>query len=584
VKIHLLRHAQAWKRSRWGAADHLRPLSRTGRRQAAAIARRLGKEKVVRIVSSPALRCLQSVAPLAAARELEVEIDPCLAEGEKAETALELIESLGDRSSVVCTQGNLIPEMLVELELRGLRIKGRMRCEKGSVWTLEGPKLSSARARYKAPTRRGRRSEETVRMAVLDLGSTSFHLVVAEVDGAGGIRRIARERVMLRLGGELMAGVLSPELVERSVHAARRLATIAREYGAEPVLAVATAAFRDAEGGPQLAAAIQQVTEAPVRILTGEEEARLILAAFHQRGDLVPGVNLGLDLGGGSLELALGDGAAVLWETTLPLGTVRLQREWIHSDPPTEAERSQLCDRIQGALAPHAERIRKAGPSGCAATGGSVRAMAYLIARRRGLGADFPINRMFLTRKEVSALAGELASSTHEHRLAMPGMKRERADLLPAGALVVACLLAELELVGPARGSHPRGPGSRLEPPTRRTRAALGRGSLGPPRYPGSPWACDPSAWRSKAGRSPSPCRGPTTRAPSRAWSSCPRSSDRRPTCSRRCRSSPTLPSPSWPTRSGAWAEASCPTTTTMARSGACRASTATAASRTCAP
>jgi exopolyphosphatase/pppGpp-phosphohydrolase len=69
--------------------------------------------------------------------------------------------------------------------------------------------------------------------------------------------------------------------------------------------------------------------------------------------------------------------------------------------------------------------------------------MAYLIARRRGLGADFPINRMFLTRKEVSALAEELASSTHEYRLAMPGMKRERADLLPAGALVVACLLAE---------------------------------------------------------------------------------------------------------------------------------------------
>jgi exopolyphosphatase/guanosine-5'-triphosphate,3'-diphosphate pyrophosphatase len=140
---------------------------------------------------------------------------------------------------------------------------------------------------------------EKLRVGVLDLGSTSFHLLVADATPTGEIRRVLREREMLRLGA--LAGVkLSDELCERAVEAARRLRRLADRAGAQELVAVATSAIRDAKNGRKLAERLSRALGSEVRTLSGEEEARLIFSAFRRRVGLGEENALGLDLGGGS--------------------------------------------------------------------------------------------------------------------------------------------------------------------------------------------------------------------------------------------------------------------------------------------
>ena len=107
---YLIRHARAGRRSVWKGPDDERPLSGKGRQQARSIARLLRSEPITRIVSSPFVRCVQTVEPLAAALGLEVELDQRLAEGESRDGALALLASLG--GGVACTHGDIVEAVL----------------------------------------------------------------------------------------------------------------------------------------------------------------------------------------------------------------------------------------------------------------------------------------------------------------------------------------------------------------------------------------------------------------------------------------------------------------------------------------
>jgi exopolyphosphatase / guanosine-5'-triphosphate,3'-diphosphate pyrophosphatase len=298
------------------------------------------------------------------------------------------------------------------------------------------------------PVRRAaRRSPDAkLRVAVLDLGSTSFHLLVADASPTGGIERVANRRVMLRLGASIAdAGAAIPKAIaERAVESARELRNAAEERGAEKLVPVATAALRDARNGPALADAISRALGTKVRILSGIEEARLIFAAFRQRIPLRDQVALGLDLGGGSLELAIGDGFEVQWETTLPLGVTRLHGELDIHDPMKRRERKEIEKRVEACLKPCRGEVRERSPKLPIASGGTARALARLIEER---GAGRAVNGgLRVTHGDLSKLADALCDASHDELLAMPGMKRSRADLLPTGAVVLDALMETLSL------------------------------------------------------------------------------------------------------------------------------------------
>ena len=135
MTVYLVRHANAGIREHWSGPDELRPLSSSGRRQAQGLAGLLAGERITRIISSPAVRCVQTVEPLAASRGLRVETDERLVEGARVVDATQLIVAPGQ--AVLCTHGDIVEGVVLELARSRVPLSGGRRWAKGSTWELE---------------------------------------------------------------------------------------------------------------------------------------------------------------------------------------------------------------------------------------------------------------------------------------------------------------------------------------------------------------------------------------------------------------------------------------------------------------
>ena len=461
MKIHLVRHGRAVPRGQWTGDDLLRPLSPRGLAEAEALAMHLAGERPARIVSAPALRCQQTLEPLAVEADLPVEVDERLAEGEETSRLLELFPAAADGTLVLCTHARPLAALLEALELAEPERGEGIPCKKGSLWVLDGPGSMPTRAAYFEPVRSARRRRpvhyvpravarpRSVRAAVLDMGSTSFTLLIADVKPRGEIRPVVREKVMLRLGALIASNAHIPgEVCERAVAVAAQLHAVARQEKAQLFLAVATAAVREAHNGRALAAAISEALDEPVRILSGEEEARLMFRAFQQRLHLGREPVLGLDLGGGSLELAVGSASGVQAEATLPLGAVRLHGELVERDPMSAKEAEAVRARVRERLAPEGRGLGEFASGRAVAAGGTVRALGRLLVERSQGGRPRRDGVVDLPLETLRELGEELVHSSHARRLRMRGVRRDRADLLPTGALILETLADELGLEG----------------------------------------------------------------------------------------------------------------------------------------
>src|SRR5688572_11119648 len=182
-----------------------------------------------------------------------------------------------------------------------------------------------------------------MRIAAIDLGSNSLHMVIADTDQKGAFRVMGREKEMVRLGSRSLArGRLSAAAMKRAIDVLRKYRKLAESAGADKVLAVATSAVREARNGEEILDAIGRELDIWPRAISGEEEARLIyLAALHSihlegRRALV------IDIGGGSVELALGRGDVVEMAVSEKIGVLRLSEAFVKSDPFTTRDDTRL--------------------------------------------------------------------------------------------------------------------------------------------------------------------------------------------------------------------------------------------------
>jgi exopolyphosphatase/guanosine-5'-triphosphate,3'-diphosphate pyrophosphatase len=155
---------------------------------------------------------------------------------------------------------------------------------------------------------------------------------------------------------------------------------------------------------------------------------------------------LGLDLGGGSLELALGCGDRIYSECTLPLGAVRLQGELVSSDPMRPRDARRIRARVREALGPRRDELLRRVPDRIVAAGGTPRAIARLVAAQRGMSSAGDALPIEIDLDELRGMTRQLVASSHEERLALPGIRRRRSDLLASGALVLVTVAEALGL------------------------------------------------------------------------------------------------------------------------------------------
>lgn len=136
-RVHLIRHAKAKNRLTWEEPDHLRPLTKRGRREADAIAARLGEAPLTRLVSSPFVRCLETLEPLAVTLDLPIETTDLLAEGADGARAAELMLSLAASGEIACcTHGDVLYEAVEVVASSGVPLDGPRSAPVASEWTL----------------------------------------------------------------------------------------------------------------------------------------------------------------------------------------------------------------------------------------------------------------------------------------------------------------------------------------------------------------------------------------------------------------------------------------------------------------
>ena len=215
----------------------------------------------------------------------------------------------------------------------------------------------------------------SVRLAVLDLGSTTFQLLVADADEDGSLSPVIRDRVVLNLGMALGPEGIPRELAARAAETVLRFRNVAERAGAERLVAVGTSALRDAPNRDELDRLLAPAAGVPIRFIDGREEARLMFAGIRASVALGRGATLFLDLGGGSLEIAVAEDV-LRWGESVPLGAGRLTAQLVEHDPPTRAERKAVRDAVTAAVAHLVERVREIGAVRCVASGGTAGAPA----------------------------------------------------------------------------------------------------------------------------------------------------------------------------------------------------------------
>ena len=287
-----------------------------------------------------------------------------------------------------------------------------------------------------------------MRLSVLDLGSNSFHVLVADLDDDGGVVPVAREREMLHLGAVVAEhGHIPDDARRHALDVVTHLTELAGRMGAERRLAVATSALRDATNGPDVVAEMAEVAGTPVRVIDGEQEAlyayRGVRASIATDADPL----LVLDLGGGSLELVVGSGPDVHWSTSLDLGVSRLSA-MVRRDPPKGSDMRALRARVREAVAPCRERLDELAPQEVVAVGGTVRALARVVAAEERAWLPATLNQLPVSTGEIAGLRDRMSDMDVDERGDLPGMKSKRADRAHVAATILGTTLEALGLEG----------------------------------------------------------------------------------------------------------------------------------------
>jgi exopolyphosphatase/guanosine-5'-triphosphate,3'-diphosphate pyrophosphatase len=246
---------------------------------------------------------------------------------------------------------------------------------------------------------------------------------------------------MLRLGDDVARyGRISPSSADRAVASVRRLRQLADGLDAQEVIAKATSAIRTAANGSELVDRIEAETGVEVEVISGLEEARLIFAAVRASLVLEPAPALCVDIGGGSVEFVIGDAAGLRWATSVTLGVGRLTAELVQSDPPSRADRTALEERIRDGLAPIVDEVRGRKPRMAVGTSGTINDLARLAAA--GDDGDMPAsaNGLPVDAERLRALQRRIVRMSTAERRRLPGIEEKRAELLPAGATLLATI------------------------------------------------------------------------------------------------------------------------------------------------
>ncbi len=288
-----------------------------------------------------------------------------------------------------------------------------------------------------------------MRLAAIDIGTNSIHMVIASTTEGGGFEVVNREREVTQIGrGSFRTGLLRPAAIRRTIEALASFVELARRMETDRILCTATAAVREARNGGRFIQDARRRAGITPRVIPGEEEGRLIYLAVRSAVAMDDAPSLILDIGGGSAQFVVGTREKLKLAMSAPLGALRLTEAFLESDPPGRADLRRLEREIRRHAKAPLKAVGEFKPRHLYGSSGSIHALASL-AHLDETGEPLEqINGHVLTAEQLQRLTRRLRRMPLEERMALPGIDASRAEILLPGAMVLAHVLATLDAPG----------------------------------------------------------------------------------------------------------------------------------------
>jgi exopolyphosphatase/guanosine-5'-triphosphate,3'-diphosphate pyrophosphatase len=284
-----------------------------------------------------------------------------------------------------------------------------------------------------------------MRIAAIDIGTNSIHMIVVQVRPDLSFEVIDREKEMVRLGaGGLDGRSLTPTAMTAALQTLAKFRRLADSHKVDKIVAAATSAIREADNGGDFIAEVDRKTHIRIRVISGTEEARLIHMAAVYGVHMAGSPAVVVDIGGGSIEVTLGTASHITHARSFKLGVIRLTERFVRTDPLSERDERRLVKHINREIGGYLATLADRRFDRVIGTSGTILSLGALALSEDGIVRDEALRNRRVSAKAIRRLRRRLSGADLEARLHMDGLDPRRADIAVAGSILLDSVLRRL--------------------------------------------------------------------------------------------------------------------------------------------
>jgi len=283
-----------------------------------------------------------------------------------------------------------------------------------------------------------------MRLAAIDIGTNSIHMIVVKVRPDLSFEIIDREKDMVRLGaGGLDGRSITPTAMAAALQTLAKFKRLAESHQVDELVAAATSATREADNGGDFIAEVGRATGIQIKVISGGEEARLIHLAAGYGVDIGASTAVVVDIGGGSVEVTLGTATQMTLGRSFKVGVIRLTERFVKSDPLSDRDERHLVKHLNHEMSAYLDQVAERGYDRVIGTSGTILSLGAVAIAEENTSLEELRNRR-VSAKALHKLRKRLTSLSLEERLAVPGLDPRRADLSVAGSVLFDTIVKRL--------------------------------------------------------------------------------------------------------------------------------------------
>ncbi len=284
------------------------------------------------------------------------------------------------------------------------------------------------------------------RIAVLDLGTNTFHLLIADTEGGKIAAPLVAETRAVKLGeGGISKGYITEAAFSRGIETLRFFKSLIDQYAAEEIHAAGTSALRSASNGPDFIREAEQQTGIKIVLIDGVREAELIYKGVRQAVKLTKPALI-MDIGGGSVEFIFCDEHEVFHKKSYPIGAARLMDKFHHSDPISEEDVQSIFHYLDEQLEDLKENARKFKPAILIGSAGAFETFAELTTKMSGSSPLTDSTSFFFTHDQLLSVLLGIILSTHKERAENESITPVRVDMIVVASILTSYIIRELQI------------------------------------------------------------------------------------------------------------------------------------------